>query len=122
MDVFSRTQSSSLEQSTASLYNEGVKFRKVGLHEDAEHKFRAALVRDRRHLPSLLGLGSLLRERGREREGAVILQEASGILAAPVSCLRDSRDEVSWFMLHVLERLQRSPSGFDDSILRLSCR
>jgi hypothetical protein len=52
----------------------------------------------------------------------VILQEASGILAAPVSCLRDSRDEVSWFMLHVLERLQRSPSGFDDSILRLSCR
>jgi hypothetical protein len=84
MDGFSRTQSSSLEQSTASLYNEGVKFRKVGLHEDAEHKFRAALVRDRRHLPSLLGLGSLLRERGREREGVLFLQEASGIVAAPV--------------------------------------
>jgi len=86
MDGFTRTQSSTLEQSTSSLYNEAVKFHKAGLAGDAENKFRAALVRNRRHLPSLLGLGSLLRESGRESEGMTLLQEASGLVAAPVCC------------------------------------
>ena len=84
MDGFTRAQSSTQEQSTASLYNEAVKFRKAGLLEDAENKFRAALARNRRHIPSLLGLGSLLRECGREREGVTTVQEASGLVAAPV--------------------------------------
>lgn len=35
-------------------------------------------------LPALLGLGSLLREKGREQEGMALLQEASGIVSAPV--------------------------------------
>ena len=50
MANFTRAQSSSLEQSTASLYNEAVKFRKAGLKEEAEDKFRAALTRNKKHV------------------------------------------------------------------------
>ena len=53
MADFTRTQSSNLEQSTASLYNEAVKFRKAGLQDDAENKFRAALGRNKRHVSRL---------------------------------------------------------------------
>ena len=139
---FSRTQSAPSEQSITSLYNEAVKFHKAGLLQDAENKFRQALLRNKHHVspspapmhfptclwimlfmawiqglwfesnitaqrgqqetnpramlflnwiclrnmqvPSLVGLGSLLKEKGDIQGGSKYLLEASGEISAPV--------------------------------------
>lgn len=81
-DGFSRTQSANSEQSVLSCYNEAVKYHKAGLLDDAENKFRQALLKHKRHVPSIVGLGSLLREMGRGEEGKKLLQEASGMISA----------------------------------------
>ena len=125
-DGFSRTQSANSEQSVLSCYNEAVKYHKAGLLDDAENKFRQALLKHKRHVrsstfplslcphaptpafcvvwvsgrlmaipvdvyavvapqvPSIVGLGSLLREMGRGEEGKKLLQEASGMISAGV--------------------------------------
>ena len=81
-ESFSRTQSANPEQSVVSCYNEGVRYRKAGLHNEAEDKFRQALLRNKRHVPSIVGLGSLLRESGRAEEGDRLLKEACSLIGA----------------------------------------
>ena len=81
-ESFSRTQSANSEQSVVSCYNEGVRYRKAGLHSEAENKFRQALLRNKRHVPSIVGLGSLLRESGRAEEGDRLLKEACSMIGA----------------------------------------
>lgn len=53
---FTRTQSLGSEQSVVSLYNEAVKYNKAGLVDDAENKFRQALLRNKRHVSSSISL------------------------------------------------------------------
>ena len=49
-DGFSRTQSAPSEQSVLSLYNEAVRYHKAGLMDEAENRFRQALLRNKRHV------------------------------------------------------------------------
>ena len=78
--MFSRTTSVNTEQSTDSMYNEAVKFKKAGLLQEAENKFRQVLSRDKQHIPSILGLGTLIRAKG-DGEGERLLEQASGQIA-----------------------------------------
>ena len=61
-----------------------MKFKKAGLLDDAEHKFRHALARDKKHVPSALGLGALLRQKNDEyslEKSRELLQQVSGQVA-----------------------------------------
>ena len=50
------------EMSLDRIYNTGVRLKREGKYADAVCAFRRGLQRDKDHVPTLVGLGSLLRE------------------------------------------------------------
>mmetsp|Transcript_51331 Transcript_51331/g.160277 ORF Transcript_51331/g.160277 Transcript_51331/m.160277 type:complete len:162 (-) Transcript_51331:2154-2639(-) len=70
-------------KSIDALYNEGVKLHKAGQLEEAESCWREGIRRNRKHVPCLVGLGSLLVEEGNKEEGEKLLAEATGVLLCP---------------------------------------
>uniref|UniRef100_A0A7S0W0Z9 Uncharacterized protein n=1 Tax=Hemiselmis tepida TaxID=464990 RepID=A0A7S0W0Z9_9CRYP len=75
-----------IKMSVDSLYNHGVRYHKVEKNNElAEASFRAAISRKEDHIPSLVGLGSLLKELGRQEEADEFLHRATGLIMCPAT-------------------------------------
>ena len=75
-----------IQMSVDSLYNHAVRYHKVEKNNElAEASFRAALSRKEEHVPSLVGLGSLLKEMGRQEEADEYLHKATGLIMCPAT-------------------------------------
>mmetsp|Transcript_36134 Transcript_36134/g.87345 ORF Transcript_36134/g.87345 Transcript_36134/m.87345 type:complete len:201 (+) Transcript_36134:101-703(+) len=75
-----------IQMSVDSLYNHAVRYHKVEKNNElAEASFRAAISRKEDHIPSLVGLGSLLKELGRQDEADEYLHKATGLIMCPAT-------------------------------------
>eukprot|EP00283_Hemiselmis_rufescens_P000469 CAMPEP_0173470002 /NCGR_PEP_ID=MMETSP1357-20121228/77655_1 /TAXON_ID=77926 /ORGANISM="Hemiselmis rufescens, Strain PCC563" /LENGTH=242 /DNA_ID=CAMNT_0014438263 /DNA_START=110 /DNA_END=840 /DNA_ORIENTATION=- len=82
----SLNMSMGIQMSVDSLYNHAVRYHKVEKNNElAEASFRAAISRKEDHIPSLVGLGSLLKELGRQDEADEYLHKATGLIMCPAT-------------------------------------
>eukprot|EP00287_Rhodomonas_sp_CCMP768_P008547 CAMPEP_0196731596 /NCGR_PEP_ID=MMETSP1091-20130531/11255_1 /TAXON_ID=302021 /ORGANISM="Rhodomonas sp., Strain CCMP768" /LENGTH=141 /DNA_ID=CAMNT_0042074741 /DNA_START=20 /DNA_END=445 /DNA_ORIENTATION=+ len=72
-----------LPQSIDSEYNQAVQLHKAGDVAHAEEHFRTVLKRKPNHVQTLLGLGSLLLEKGNTTEAKACMEKATGFIMNP---------------------------------------
>ena len=84
-DVTNPQDSISLENmSVDRLYNTAVAFRRNKSIDRAEEAFRKALEKDKNHVPSLMGLASLIQSKD-PSESKVLFNRATGFICGPPS-------------------------------------